>query len=150
MKFTTNKRSLLLGLALSSSLVFSNLSYADASQDFSGTPIQGSLNSMQLTQLTDQDDEENDKELKGQIAINWLQSFQDNSNLAQVKKAQAVALGNKAGLGKVIKAKLDEDEGFLVWELELIGNHGKLMKLTLDAGNGNALKLEIEESEDED
>jgi uncharacterized membrane protein YkoI len=150
MKFTTNKRALLLGLALSSSLVFSNFSYADASQDFSGIPIQGSLNSMQLTQLTDQDNEENDKELKGQIAINWLQSFQDNSSLAQVTKAQAVALGNKAGLGKVIKAKLDEDEGFLVWELELIGNQGILMNLTLDAGNGNALKLEVEESEDED
>ena len=150
MKFSTNKRSLLIGLALSSCLVLPNFSYANENQNFEGIPIQGSLSSMQLSQLTNQDDEENDQELQGQIAINWLQSFQDNSNLAQIKKSQAITLGNKAGLGKVIQAKLDEDEGFLVWELDLVGNHGDLIKLTLDAGNGNALKLEIEESEGED
>lgn len=150
MKFSTNNRAFLLGLAISSGLVFSNISYASSNHTFSGIPIQGALNSMQLTQLTAQDDEENDDELQGQIKISWLQSFQDNTKLAQIKQDEAIALGNKTGLGQVIQAKLDEDEGYLVWELGLIGNHGNLMKLTLDAGNGNALKLEVKDQEDED
>lgn len=150
MKLSTNNRSLLLGLAISSGLVFSNISYASSNHAFSGIPIQGALNSMQLTQLTAQDDEENDDELQGKIKISWLQSFQDNTKLAQIKQDEAIALGNKTGLGQVIQAKLDEDEGYLVWELGLIGNHGNLMKLTLDAGNGNALKLEVKDQEDED
>lgn len=150
MKLSTNNRSLLLGLAISSGLIFSNITYASSNQAFSGVPIQGTLNSMQLTQLTSQDDEENDDELHGQIKISWLQSFQDNTKLAQIKQADAVALGNKAGLGQVFQAKLDEEEGYLVWELGLIGNHGNLIKLTLDAGNGNALKLEVKDQENED
>jgi uncharacterized membrane protein YkoI len=150
MKLSTNNRAFLLGLAISSGLIFSNISYASSNQSFSGIPIQGALNSMQLTQLTTQDDEENDAEMQGQIKISWLQSFQDNTKLAQIKQDEAVALGNKTGLGQVIQAKLDEDEGYLVWELGMIGNHGNLMKLTLDAGNGNALKLEVKDQEDED
>ncbi|BBN58938.1 PepSY domain-containing protein [Hydrogenovibrio marinus] len=150
MKLSTNNRAFLLGLAISSGLIFSNISYASSNKSFSGIPIQGALNSMQLTQLTTQDDEENDAEMQGQIKISWLQSFQDNTKLAQIKQDEAVALGNKTGLGQVIQAKLDEDEGYLVWELGMIGNHGNLMKLTLDAGNGNALKLEVKDQEDED
>ena len=150
MKFLTKKHSFLLGLALSSGLIFSNLSYANSNEVVSGIPIQGALSSMQLTQLTTQNDEENDNELRGNIKINWLQTFQDNTKLAQIKQSEAVALGNKTGLGQVIQAKLDEEEGYLVWELGLIGNHGNLMTLTLDAGNGNALKLKVRGLEDED
>lgn len=143
------KRMLMSGLILSGCLAFSNMSYANTDQ-FSGIPVQGPLNSVQLTQLTTQDDEENDNELQGQIKISWLQSFQDNTQLAQIKREDAVAIGNKIGLGKVVQAKLDEDEGYLVWELGLIGNHGNLMKLTLDAGNGNALKLAVKYQEDDE
>lgn len=150
MKRSTQKKSLLLGLVLSSGLAFSNMSYASDNQVFSGIPIQGSLSSLQITQLTKQSDEENDDELQGQIKLSLLQSILDDTKLAKIKREQAVALGNKTGLGKVIEAKLDEDEGYLVWELKLIGNHGKSMKLTLDAGNGYALKLDVEDEEDED
>ncbi len=150
MKRSNKKYSLLLGLVLSSGLAFSNMSYADDNQVFNGIPIQGALSSLQMTQLTAQSDEENDDELQGQIKLSWLQSFQDNTQLAQITLEQAVTLGNKTGLGKVIEAKLDEDEDFLVWEMKLIGNHGNLMELTLDAGNGNALKLDVEDQDDED
>ncbi len=150
MKLSTNNRSLLLGLAISSSLIFSSASYANDGQAFSGVPIQGALSSMQLTQLTAQNDDEDDDDFQGQIKVSWLQSFQDNMQLAKIKKDEAVALGNKTGLGQVIQANIDEEDGFLVWELRLIGNHGNLMKLTLDAGNGNALRLKVKGQEEDD
>jgi hypothetical protein len=145
MKFSKVKQLIFFGLVLSGSMALSHASYAD--ETFRGIPIQGPLTSIQLTQLTSR---EEDREIKGGIKISWLQSFQDLGKLAKIKKSEAVSLGNKAGLGLVYKAKLEEEDDYLVWELGIIGNHGHLMKLTLDAGNGKALKFKLKDREDED
>lgn len=135
-----------IALLFSSTLVLSDGSPKPV---YEGIAIQGALTSQQLVQLTNQEDEEEDLEFKGQIPVAWYQDMDDVVKLAQISQAKAIALGNALDLGKVFKAKLDEDENYLVWELAILGRQGQTFDLTLDAGNGKVIKLKLEESDED-
>jgi uncharacterized membrane protein YkoI len=42
--------------------------------------------------------------------------------------------------GKVVKAELEEEDGFLVWEVEVISPKSGKTELLLDAGDGSVLR----------
>ncbi len=144
-----NHRQYLSAIGLSITLLVSSAQAFSAESLYQGIPIKGELSSQQLVQLTSQEDEEQDSEYHGQIPVAWYQDTQDVARLALIDQTKAISLGNQTGLGKVFKAKLDEDENFLVWELTILSQQGQMFDLTLDAGNGNAIKLALsEENED--
>lgn len=73
-------------------------------------------------------------------------------------------LGQRAGLsasdaanaalnsqpGEVTKVELDDEEGYVVYEVEIIANNGVEHDLKVDAGNGDILKADTDNDDDRD
>ncbi len=77
--------------------------------------------------------------IKGTIPV------QDDSSAASLSKAkiditQALQAVSKLQPGKIVKAELEEENGFLVWEIEVITEAGSIAELLLDAGDGSVLR----------
>jgi uncharacterized membrane protein YkoI len=79
-------------------------------------------------------------QLNGSIKIT-----QDNEanypTLASVTIDQAVASALKAQPGKVIKAELENENGYLVWGVEVASNN-QINEVKVDAQNAKILKIE--------
>ena len=60
--------------------------------------------------------------------------------------AEEAALG--AVPGEVQETELEDENGFVVYEVEVAGDDGKLHEVVVDAGNGKVLAQETEENED--
>ncbi len=60
--------------------------------------------------------------------------------------AEEAALGVVHGQAKDIE--LENEGGFIVYEVEVAGNDGKLHEVVVDAGNGKVLAQETEQGED--
>lgn len=77
-------------------------------------------------------------QIKGTIAV------QDDSRaaLAQAKVPieHALQAAAKVVTGNVVKAELEEEDGFLVWEVEVISPETGKTELILDAGDGSILR----------
>jgi uncharacterized membrane protein YkoI len=72
---------------------------------------------------------------------------------AKITSGEAARIAEKALPGKVVETRLDEENGYLVWEVEIVGERGQETQLKIDAGNGRLLAVEadqIGEHEDED
>lgn len=67
--------------------------------------------------------------------------------LAQAKltSGEAARIAEKALSGKVVETQLEEENGYLVWEVELIGDQGQEHQLKIDAGDGRLLAIEAGE-----
>ncbi len=73
------------------------------------------------------------------------------AGLASISSGEAATIAIRALPGKVIETRLDNENGFLVWEVELITTKGKETELMIDAGNGYLLAAEVSDEEgDED
>ncbi len=83
------------------------------------------------------------QQINGSIKIT-----QDNeanyANLASVSLDQAVASALKAQPGKVIKAGLENEDGFLVWGVEVASNN-QIHEVKVDAKNAKVLKIETDQ-----
>jgi uncharacterized membrane protein YkoI len=62
--------------------------------------------------------------------------------LAKVSRADAEAAATRQVPGKVIEMELDEENQFLVWNVEVLAKDGTIMELAIDAGNGEVLAME--------
>lgn len=69
--------------------------------------------------------------------------------LAGVSQQQAEAAALKVQPGQVLKAKLDNEDGYLVWQIDI--QHGKrATEFAVDAGNGKVVAAEAEKNDDHD
>lgn len=59
--------------------------------------------------------------------------------------AEEAALG--AVPGEVREVELENENGFVVYEVEVAGDDGRLQEVVVDAGNGEVLGQEVEEKE---
>ncbi|WP_291490636.1 PepSY domain-containing protein [Desulfurella sp.] len=84
-------------------------------------------------------------QLNGSIKIT-----QDNeanyANLASVNIDQAVASALKAQPGQVIKAGLENEDGYLVWGIEIASNN-QIHEVKVDAKNAKILKIEKDQTD---
>jgi len=60
--------------------------------------------------------------------------------------AEEAALG--AVPGEAVEVELENEGGYVVYEVEVAGDDGRLHEVVVDAGNGEILGQEIEEGED--
>lgn len=68
---------------------------------------------------------------------------------AKVARQEAEAAALAVQPGQVVKAKLDDEDGYLVWQIDV--KHAKgTTEIAVDAGNGKALAAEVEEDDDRD
>lgn len=66
---------------------------------------------------------------------------------ARVTQQEAEAAALAVMPGQVVKAKLDDEDGYLVWQIDV--KHAKgVTEIAVDAGNAKALAAEAEENDD--
>lgn len=67
---------------------------------------------------------------------------------AKVTQQQAEAAALAAMPGQVVKARLDDEDGYLVWQIDV--KHAKgVTEIAVDAGNAKVLAAEHEEDDDD-
>jgi uncharacterized membrane protein YkoI len=72
---------------------------------------------------------------------------------ARVTSEEAAKLAVTATKGKILATKLDDENGYLIWEVDVLDPQGKQTELMIDAGNGRLLAAASgveHEHEDED
>ncbi len=79
--------------------------------------------------------------------------FKDDSKQAMVAKArlnsnEAADIARKALPGTVVEAKLDNENGYLIWEVEVLSDKGQEAQLKIDAGNGYLLAIGVSEDDE--
>lgn len=68
----------------------------------------------------------------------------DLSSHARIDQRQAEASALAALPGEVVKAKLDNEDGYLVWQIDVKHATG-VTEVAVDAGDGKVLAMESEE-----
>lgn len=71
------------------------------------------------------------------------------ARLAVVKVEEAIAAAKGAANGIVIAAELENENGGLVWSVEIAGDT-QVMEVVIDAGNTKVLAVEVDEDDDDD
>lgn len=66
---------------------------------------------------------------------------------AKVSQQQAEAAALAVQPGQVVKAKLDDEDGYLVWQIDVKHDRGTT-EIAVDAGNSKILATEDEEGDD--
>jgi len=69
---------------------------------------------------------------------------------AKLTSSEAATIATTALPGKVIETKLDNENDYLIWEVEIIDAKGHETQLKIDAGNGRLLAAEREDDEDDE
>lgn len=64
------------------------------------------------------------------------------AGMAKLGAFDALQIATKANPGKVVELQLDEENGFLIWEVTELTADGQELQLKLDAGNGRLLAAE--------
>ncbi|MGN2392800.1 PepSY domain-containing protein [Pelomicrobium sp. G1] len=66
---------------------------------------------------------------------------------AKVAQQEAEAAALSALPGEVVKAKLDDEDGYLVWQIDVKHTTG-VTEVAVDAGNAKVLAMEAEDDDD--
>jgi len=102
--------------------------------------------------------EEQDPNIKGSIAApaeseaaegqeNEAAESKQLEGLAKIDQAAAEKAALDAVPGTVKDAELGNENGFVVWEVEVQASDGTLQEVKVDAGNGQVLAQEAEDDE---
>lgn len=70
------------------------------------------------------------------------------AKLARVSQQQAEAAALAVQPGQVVQAKLEDEDGYLVWQIEVKHDRGTT-ELAVDAGNSKVLAAEAEDDDEE-
>ena len=71
------------------------------------------------------------------------------AEMAKISLDSAVSEALKAVPGKVLKAELENENGYLVWGVEIAKADHQIADVKVDAGNGKVLKIEADQSNHE-
>lgn len=70
--------------------------------------------------------------------------------MAKITLNQALQNAVKAAPGRVLKAELENESGFLIYDIEVVGADKTTMDVTLDAGSGQVLALRKDKADQHD
>jgi uncharacterized membrane protein YkoI len=74
----------------------------------------------------------------------------DYPGMAKISFDQAIQKALGVVEGKVLKSELEEEDGFLVYEVEIVGPNRSVTEVKVDAGNGEILEIEQDSDEGEE
>ncbi len=77
-----------------------------------------------------------------------VKSQADLARHAKITQQQAEAAALAVLPGQVVKARLDREDGYLVWQIDVKHDRGTT-EIAVDAGNAKVLAAEEEEDDDE-
>ncbi len=72
------------------------------------------------------------------------------ANMARISSSEALGIADMAAPGKVVELQLDEENGFLIWEVTKLTPDGQELQLKIDAGDGRLLAAESEDNNDDE
>ncbi len=67
---------------------------------------------------------------------------------ARITVGEAAQIAAEAYSGKVTESQLDEENGYLIWEVEVIDSQGQEAQVKIDAGDGRILAIESGEDDE--
>ena len=81
----------------------------------------------------------------GSIQVSKDKGEYELAKLAKVSMVQAEQAATRQTHGKVIEIELENEDGFLVWEVKSIAQDGSVTEVYIDAGNEKVLAIEQED-----
>ncbi|BDY12300.1 PepSY domain-containing protein [Hydrogenimonas cancrithermarum] len=84
-------------------------------------------------------------ELHGSIKIPFFKSEKSVIKKVRISMIQAIKTAKTKAPGQVIKAKLDEEDDYLVYKIEILTPDGREKKLLIDPITGKILEMEEED-----
>jgi uncharacterized membrane protein YkoI len=81
--------------------------------------------------------------IRGTIALpNQGERIATYANLAKITFQQAIDTALSRQSGKLIKVELQDEDGFLVYNVEVVTPDSKRYEVKVDAGNGSVLRVD--------
>ena len=77
------------------------------------------------------------------------QSEADFPALAKVTLAQAIQKASAKVPGQVLRTDLGDENGFLVYDIEMVGSDKSIMDVKVDAGSGKILAMNLDKADRE-
>ena len=94
-------------------------------------------------------DDDKDESYKGSVSVAGNNESSVHK-LANIDQAAAEQVALEAVPGTVHETELEtSDNGYVVYDIEIVGDDGKGHEVKVDAGNGKVLHQELEEEADE-
>lgn len=87
-------------------------------------------------------------DLKGSIQIKRTEEA-DLVHMAKISLDQAVKDALQTVPGKAVRAELDEENGYLVYRVEVVGPDHQATDVKVDAGSGKILKIQQDKGDRE-
>lgn len=87
-----------------------------------------------------------EEKIKGSIPVTGKQTS-DFADMAKISMMDALAKAQEKYPGKAIQVELEAENGYLVYQVEIIGADKSIMELAVDAGNGAILGMKKEKDE---
>lgn len=72
------------------------------------------------------------KDFKGSIKMGWFESEHKAMKEAKITMIQALQAAQATVPGRVVKAKLEEEDGYLVYDIRIVTPKGEKVKLYVD------------------
>jgi len=72
------------------------------------------------------------KDFKGSIKMGWFESEHKAMKEVKINMIQALQVAQKEVPGRIIKAKLEEEDGYLIYDIKIVTPEGKKVKLYID------------------
>ena len=112
--------------------------------------ITGTALAASLTAASVYAGEEKETPVQGSVAVPKNTSESALANLAAIPASDAIVRATASHPGKLLSAKLENEDGFAVWAVEIANANGGATEVIIDAGNGAILKTQTERSDHED
>ena len=85
---------------------------------------------------------------KGEKEMDETKEAVEMSKTAKVTVEQAIKTATEKMAGKVIEAELEKKHGKAVWEVEIVGEDGKVTEVHVDADSGAVIDTEVKEEKE--
>jgi uncharacterized membrane protein YkoI len=103
---------------------------------------------LQATLLADEP--KNEPPIRGTIQLQQEGERQATySGLAKITLQQATTIASNAQSGNISKAELQNEDGFLVYNVVVVSQDKKIHEIKVDAGNGSILRTDVDSTDRE-
>ena len=80
------------------------------------------------------------EDFQGSIKLGFFDSKSAGMNKVKISMIQAIEVAKKSVNGKVVKAKFDKEDGYLVYEIKIINTKGQEMEVYVDPVTAKVLE----------
>jgi len=102
----------------------------------------------QVTLLADEP--KNEPPIRGTVQLQQEGEQQATySSLAKITLQQATTIASNAQSGTISKAELQNEDGFLVYNVVVVSQDKKIHEVKVDAGDGSILRIDVDSADRE-